>query len=45
MANLIKGEVNVKAIELVRDGENTEVSIVKRVKPDFKALAPNLASA
>ena len=40
MANLIKGEVNVKAIEVVRDGENTEVSIVKRVKPDFKALGP-----
>ena len=40
MANLIEGEVNVKAIEVVRDGENTEVSIVKRVKPDFKALGP-----
>jgi isoleucyl-tRNA synthetase len=40
MANLIKGEVNVKAIEVVRDGENTEVSIVKRVKPDFKTLGP-----
>ena len=40
MANLIKGEVNVKAIEVVRDSENTEVSIVKRVKPDFKALGP-----
>ena len=40
MANLIKREVNVKAIEVVRDGENTEVSIVKRVKPDFKALGP-----
>jgi len=40
MASLIRGEVNVKAIEVVRDGENTEVSIVKRVKPDFKALGP-----
>ena len=40
MANLIKGEVNVKAIEVVQDGKNTEVSIVKRVKPDFKALGP-----
>ena len=40
MANVIKREVNVKAIEVVRDGENTEVSIVKRVKPDFKALGP-----
>ena len=40
MASLIQGEVNVKAIEVVRDGENTEVSIVKRVKPDFKALGP-----
>ncbi|HBP45345.1 MAG TPA: isoleucine--tRNA ligase [Flavobacteriales bacterium] len=40
MASLIKGEVNVKAIEVVRDGDNTEVSIVKRVKPDFKALGP-----
>ena len=40
MASLIRGEVNVKAVEVVRDGENTEVSIVKRVKPDFKALGP-----
>ncbi|MAI24173.1 MAG: isoleucine--tRNA ligase [Crocinitomicaceae bacterium] len=40
MASLIKGEVNVKAIEVIRDGENPDVSIVKRVKPDFKALGP-----
>lgn len=40
MAPLIKGEVNVKAIEVIRDGQNPGVSIVKRVKPDFKALGP-----
>ena len=37
---LICGEINVKHIELLKDDSNTEVSIVKRVKPDFKALGP-----
>lgn len=38
--SLIMSEVNVKALEIVRDGEGSEVVIVKRVKPDFKALGP-----
>ena len=40
MTDLIQGEVNVKAIEIVHDGADSEVQIVKRVKPDFKALGP-----
>ena len=40
MSDLIQGEVNVKGIELVRDGEDHGISIVKKVKPDFKALGP-----
>ncbi|MDG2209968.1 MAG: isoleucine--tRNA ligase [Flavobacteriales bacterium] len=38
--SLIMSEVNVKALEIVRDGEGSDVVIVKRVKPDFKALGP-----
>lgn len=37
---LILSEVNVKALELLRDGQGSEVAIVKQVKPDFKALGP-----
>ena len=40
VTDLVKSEVNVKAIELLRDGEAGAVEIVKRVKPDFKALGP-----
>ena len=40
MTALIQGEVNVKAVELIKDGDDAEVQIVKRVKPDFKALGP-----
>jgi isoleucyl-tRNA synthetase len=37
---LICGEINVKHVELLKDDADAEVSIVKRVKPDFKALGP-----
>jgi len=37
---LIRSEVNVKEVEIIRDGENSTISIVKKVKPDFKALGP-----
>jgi isoleucyl-tRNA synthetase len=37
---LICGEINVKNVELLKDESDSEVSIVKRVKPDFKALGP-----
>ena len=37
---LICGEINVKKVELLKDDSDSEVSIVKRVKPDFKALGP-----
>lgn len=40
IADLVKSEVNVKSVEVVRDGESGSVVIVKRVKPDFKALGP-----
>ena len=40
VAELVKSEVNVKEIEVLRDGESGAVEIVKRVKPDFKALGP-----
>ena len=35
--NLIKGEVNIKEIELI---ENTTGIITKRIKPNFKTLGP-----
>jgi isoleucyl-tRNA synthetase len=37
---LICGEINVKQVELLKDESDSDVSIVKRVKPDFKALGP-----
>jgi isoleucyl-tRNA synthetase len=37
---LICGEINVKQVELLKDETDSDVSIVKRVKPDFKALGP-----
>ena len=37
---LIRGEINVKQVELLKDESDSDVSIVKRVKPDFKALGP-----
>jgi len=40
MEALIRSEVNVKEIVLIRDGEDSDISIVKKVKPDFKALGP-----
>jgi isoleucyl-tRNA synthetase len=40
MEQLIRSEVNVKEVEIIRDGENSAISIVKKVKPDFKALGP-----
>lgn len=40
MEGLIRSEVNVKEIVLIRDGEDSDISIVKKVKPDFKALGP-----
>ena len=37
---IIRSEVNVKEIRLIRDAADSEVSIVKKVKPDFKAMGP-----
>ena len=38
---IIRSEVNVKEIRLIRDAPaDSEVSIVKKVKPDFKAMGP-----
>ena len=37
MANLIKTEVNIKELEIVTS-DNTSISLVKRIKPNFKTL-------
>lgn len=37
VANLIKTEVNIKELEIVTS-DNTSISLVKRIKPNFKTL-------
>lgn len=37
---IIRSEVNIKEITLIRDAGDSEVTIVKKVKPDFKAMGP-----
>jgi isoleucyl-tRNA synthetase len=38
--SLILSEVNVKELQILRDGDDSDVTIVKRIKPDFKSLGP-----
>ena len=38
--SLILSEVNVKELHILRDGDDSDVTIVKRIKPDFKRLGP-----
>ena len=37
---LILSEVNVKELQILRDGAESDVTIVKRIKADFKQLGP-----
>ena len=38
--SLILSEVNVKELQILRDGAESDVTIVKRIKADFKQLGP-----
>lgn len=38
--SLILSEVNVKELQILRDGDDSDVTIVKRIKADFKRLGP-----
>lgn len=43
MADIVKSELNVKSLELIRDNDGNTV-IVKKAKANFKSLGPRLGS-